>query len=67
MPANDQVQDAGLIFVLGGGYALHYRNLLLSMLLEMPMTTSASPVDYGPAASFTLGVAIDLGAPHPPR
>ena len=66
-PASDQVQDAGFIFVPAFGYGVHLDELLLSAKVEWPITTTSSPIVYGPAASLTLGIAFDMfGQPPTP-
>ena len=57
-PASNQVEDAGFIFVPAVGYGIHFDELLLSTKVEWPITTSASPIVYGPGVSLTVGIAF---------
>ena len=67
-PSSDQVEDAGLIFVWALGYGLDYRGLLLSMMVELPVTPGGAPISYTPGGSFSLGFKLDLaGTPTPAR
>jgi len=68
-PANDQVQDAGIVFVGAAGYGVQYGALLASVILEMPITSDSDPIEYQPGASFTLGFDYDPspGSPAPSR
>jgi hypothetical protein len=67
-PSNDQIEDAGLIFVWAAGYGLDYRGFLVSMIAELPITPRGTPISYTPGGSFTVGAAFDLAGtpPAPP-
>jgi hypothetical protein len=60
------IQDAGLIFVLGAGYGIHFQNLLASIMIAQPLTSGTSPVSYGVGGFLTLGGAVELWEPHTP-
>jgi hypothetical protein len=55
------VSAAGPIAILGGGYGVSYEWLRASATVYLPMTSSSSPVDYGPGLMLTVGVNLDLG------
>jgi hypothetical protein len=53
------VSSVGPIFMTGAGYGIRYEWLHASALLYLPITSSSSPVDYGPGLQVTLGVDVD--------
>jgi hypothetical protein len=55
------VSSVGPIAILGGGYGVSYQWVRASATLFLPMTTSSSPVDYGPGVMLSVGVNLDLG------
>jgi hypothetical protein len=55
------VSATGPIAILGGGYGISYEWVRASATAFLPMTTSSSPVDYGPGFMLTVGVNVDLG------
>jgi hypothetical protein len=55
------VSAVGPIAIFGGGYGVSYQWLRASATAFLPMTSSSSPVDYGPGFMLTVGVNLDLG------
>jgi len=53
------VSSVGPIVIAGAGYGIRYEWLHASALLYMPITSSSSPVDYGPGLQLTLGFDFD--------
>jgi hypothetical protein len=53
------VSSVGPIVIVGAGYGIRYEWLHASALLYLPVTTSSSPVNYGPGMQLTFGVDLD--------
>jgi hypothetical protein len=51
----------GRVAIFGGRYGVSYEWLRASAMVYLPMTSSSSPVDYGPGLMLTVGVNLDLG------
>jgi hypothetical protein len=59
-PEDDEVKDAGIIFVGAVGYGVQYGALLASAIVELPVTSGSDPpIGYLPGASFTVGFNFD--------
>jgi hypothetical protein len=54
------IEDAGLIWMLGGGYGITLEPLKLSAMVSLPFTSQSSPVNYGVTGFFTAGVDLEL-------
>jgi hypothetical protein len=54
------LQDAGLIYIVGVGYAIAFDPMHVSAMLTLPLTTSSSSINYGPSGFVTVGVDLSL-------
>jgi hypothetical protein len=54
------VQDAGLIWMVGGGYGITLDPVKLSAMISLPFTSESSPVNYGFTGFFTAGLDLEL-------
>ncbi len=58
------IEDAGLIWMLGGGYAMNIEPVKLAAMISLPFTSQSSPVNYGVTGFFTVGFDIELWEGH---
>lgn len=61
------VEDAGLIWMLGGGYGITLEPVKLSAMVSLPFTSQSSPVNYGVTGFFTAGFDLELWEGHEDR
>jgi hypothetical protein len=54
------IKDAGLIYIVGIGYAVGFDPFRVAAMLTLPLTTYQSSINYGPSGFVTIGVDLSL-------